>query len=129
MDCDLNFGRFLLIQNSFYGFLAFRHFCVILLLFLTKNPFRVRDCANLVFLIIDAVFVTFLTVYGTRALFSPIGLWCRDNINSYTFRWWILSVCCLVFNWVYDLLLLIGLTSLPLIMIFWCFYQKQMSAI
>lgn len=129
MDCDKVFGRFLIIQESYYGFLAFRHFCVLVLLFLTKNPYRVRDWSNLLFLIMDVVVVTFLTVYGTRALFSPIGLWCRDNNDPNTFKWWIVSMCCLIFNWLYDLLLLIGLTSLPLIVIFWCFYRMQMSEI
>jgi hypothetical protein len=98
----------------------------VVLLCYAKNPHQVRDWSNILFLVVDVIFVTFLTVYGTRALFSPVGLYCRDNNDPNTFKWWVVSLCCLVINWMYDLLLLVGLTSLPLIIIFWCIYRMQM---
>jgi type II secretory pathway component PulF len=73
--------------------------------------------------------VVLVTGYGTKALFEDSGIECRDNNDPNTFKWWVISVITLVYGWGYSLLLLIGLTSLPLIIIFWCFYRMQMSEI
>lgn len=102
---------------------------VVVLLCFAKRPQRVRDVSSIFFIVIDLFMVTIFTVYGTKGLFSPEGLSCRDNGDPNTFRWWVISVCCLVYGWAYSVLLCIGFTSLPLIIVFWCFYRMQMSEI
>lgn len=102
---------------------------MVVLICCSKRPQKFRDLSNICFIMIDLFLVVILTVYGTNALFGESGLECRDNGDPNTFKWWVISVCCLVYGWVYSLLLLVGLTSLPLIIVFWCFYRMQMSEI
>jgi hypothetical protein len=122
-------GRYLILQTVYFAFVSARNLCVVSVACLAKRPQRVRDLSNILFIVLDLFLVILPTVYGTLALFQPYGLYCRDNGNPETFRWWVISVLCLVYGWVYSVLLCIGFTSLPLIVVFWCFYKMQMSEI
>lgn len=116
-------GRYLVLQDVYFAFVACRHMGVVVCLCFVKRPQRVRDLSNILFIVIDLFIVVIATVYGTKALFWTSGINCRDNGNPDTFKWWVISVLCLVYGWVYSVLLCIGLTSLPLIIVFWCFYK------
>lgn len=118
-----------MIKCVYFGAVAMRHFGVVVLLCFASRPQRVRDLSNILFIVIDIVVVTMATVYGTKALFEDHGLACRDNGDPNTFNWWVISCCLLIYGWIYSFLLCIGLTSLPLIIVFWCFYRMQMSEI
>ncbi len=96
---------------------------VVVCLCFIKRPQRVRDLSNILFIVVDLFIVVISTIYGTKALFWTTGINCRDNGDPITFKWWVISVLCLVYGWVYSVLLCIGLTSLPLIIVFWCFYK------
>lgn len=102
---------------------------VVVLLCFAKKPQRVRDLSSIFFIGIDLFVVVIMTIYGTKSLFSGPGVLCRDNGDPDTFKWWVISVCCLVYGWAYSVLLCIGFTSLPLIIVFWCFYRMQMQEI
>lgn len=122
-------GRYLMLQDVYFAFLTTRHLGVAVLLCFAKRPQKVRDLSSILFIVIDLFLVVVMTVYGTKALFDQNGLTCRDNGDPNTFRWWIISVCCLIYGWIYSVLLCIGFTSLPLIILFWCFYRMQMNEI
>lgn len=122
-------GRYLIVKVVYFAIVSFRHMAVVVLLCFAKKPQRVRDISSILFIVFDLCTVTILTVYGTKSLFSPEGLACRDSGGANNFRWWVISVCCLVYGWAYSVLLCIGLTSLPLILVFWCFYRMQMTEI
>jgi hypothetical protein len=128
-DCDIDFGRFLIVEDVYFAFVVVRNMMVVTVLCFAKRPQRVRDISNIVFLTMDIGMIPILSVYGTKSLFAETGTFCRDNGNPTTFKWWVISVCCLIYGWVYSVLLCIGLTSLPLIIIFWCFYRMQMTEI
>ena len=122
-------GRYLMIQAVYFGVIASRHFGVVVMLCFSARPQRVRDLSNILFIIADIAAVPLMSVYGTKALFMEQGVYCRDNGNPNTFNWWVISCCLLCYGWIYSFLLCIGLTSLPLIIVFWCFYKMQMSEI
>jgi hypothetical protein len=127
--CDPDMGQYLILQAVYFGFVAARNFAIVVLICYAKRPQRVRDLSNIAAIVVDLFIVVCATIYGSFSLFSPNSLFCRDNGNPDTFCWWIISMLCLVFGWIYTVLLCIGLTSLPLIIIFWCFYRMQMTEI
>lgn len=101
---------------------------IVLLCFVKKSQ-RVSDGSYIVFLVCDTAIVILLTVYGTNAVFLGQGIACRDNGQPENFRWWVVSLICLLYGMAYSFLLCIGLTSLPFIILFWCFYRMQMNEI
>jgi len=125
--CDTDLGRFLFLFEVYFGFCATRNLVVIVLLCFCKKTHTVRDGSYITFLIADTVLIILLTFYGTKAVFLGPGLHCRDNGQSATFRWWVISCICLIYGMAYTCLLCIGLTSLPCIILFWCFYRMQMN--
>lgn len=125
----MDMGRYLVLQDVYFALVTTRHMFVVVLLCFAKKPQRVRDLSSIFFIVIDLFMVTVMTVYGTKSLFSPTGLACRDTGSPDNFKWWVISVCCLIYGWAYSVLLCIGLTSLPLIIVFWCFYRMQMTEI
>ena len=84
--------------------------------------------ANVVFIAIDIFLFTAITFFGSKIMFSEETKACRDN-GTDILMMWILGFCCLLYGWVYCLLLACGLTTLPLILIFWCVYRMQMNEI
>ena len=52
---------------------------------------------------------------------------CRASDDNWVILMYILSICCLLYGWIYVILLCCGLTSLPLIAIFWCCYRNQLN--
>ena len=76
----------------------------------------------------DLFIVVVLTVFGGMCLFTEVTMNCKSS-NPLLLEWWIISMCMFVYGVVYSLLLCIGLTSLPFILIFWCFYSMQMRDI
>ena len=79
------------------------------------------DVSNLLYVGLDVFLVVILTVYGTQALFDEQAMDCRNHSNA-LMQWWVVSVCCLLFGWIYSGLLCLGLASMPLVLVFWCFY-------
>ena len=96
----------------------------------TSKPQRLRDLANVVFITIDIFLFTSITVYGTKIMFSDNTKACREgDVGADLLMMWIFSFCCLIYGWIYCMLLCCGLTALPLILIFWCVYRMQMNEI
>jgi hypothetical protein len=122
-------GRYLEIQFVFFGFMSLRNLavCILICCCCVKKPQRVRDISNIFFILLDFVVVLLMSVYGTKALYSQSGVECRDNGDPNTFKWWVISMCCLAYGWIYSFLLIIGMTSLPLFFVFHCFYRRQMA--
>lgn len=116
-------GRYLIIQSVYFGFLSARNMFVCALLCFAKQPYYIRDYSSVLFICFDFFSVIIMTIYGTKALFSTSGVNCRDNNGPDTFKWWVISMCFLIYDWGYGILLCIGFTSLPLIIVFWCFYR------
>ena len=85
------------------------------------------DFANLLFIGFDSLFVSSLTIWGTMVQFDESADGCRGSDDNWVLLMYIFSICCLLYGWIYVILLLCGLTSLPLIAIFWCFYRKQLN--
>ena len=81
----------------------------------------------MLFIGFDAIFVSSLTIWGTMIQFEDGAEGCRSSENNWVLLMYIFSICCLLYGWVYVILLLCGLTSLPLLGIFWCFYRKQLA--
>ena len=117
-------GQYLVFASVYFGIAAARNMFVAAALCFSKRPQRIHDISVVFSILFDAAIVTIMTVYGTKSLFSPEGIICRDNGDPNTFKWWVIGCCCLVYGWAYGVLLCVGLTSLPLVIIFWCYYRK-----
>ena len=77
------------------------------------------------YVVVDLFYVVVLTVWGGICIFSDEAITCKDSAIIDLMNWWILSMVCLLYGLIYSLLLCIGLTSLPFILIFWCYYHMQ----
>ena len=126
--CSQNMQRYLVYSLYYFLIVSIRHLLPVLLLPCTTKPQRLMDICNILYLAVDVFVVVLLTVYGTQALFNEVAMECRYE-STELMRWWVVSVCTLLFGWVYTTLLCIGLASLPLICLFWCFYKMQISEI
>jgi hypothetical protein len=128
--CDIDLANYLIIQGFYMSIISARNLSVLVTLCLTKKkPQRVKDISNIIFVCIDLLIIPIATVYGTKTLFNKPGLACRDNGDPNTFNWWVISLLFLIFGWVYSIFLALILTSVPLLIFFWCFYQMQLSEI
>ena len=128
--CSHEVHKYLTYCALYFGFAALRQFVVCLLIPCTSKPQRLRDLANIVFIAIDIFLFTSITIYGTKIMFSDATKSCREgDVGADLLMMWIFSFCCLIYGWIYCLLLCCGLTTLPLIMIFWCVYRMQMNEI
>lgn len=126
-ECEKSVAEYMLFFKWYFGLCAARQLVVCLVLKFTKQPQKTSDQAYLVFIILDAVFVSSLTVWGTMVQTDAAVSECRELGNNWVLLMYIFSICCLLYGWIYVILLCCGLTSLPLISIFWCFYRKQMK--
>ena len=127
-SCSQDVHQYLTYCSYYFGFCAFRQLLVATLIPCTQKPYRLRDLANVVFIAIDIFLFTAITFFGTKIMFSDETKACRDN-GTDILMMWIFGVCCLLYGWVYCLLLACGLTTLPLILVFWCVYRMQMNEI
>lgn len=128
ISCYYPMAEYLTISLYYFMFVSLRHLLICLLVPCSRKPQRLMDVSNLVYIGLDVFLVTILTVYGTQALFDQSAIDCRYQSNA-LMQWWVICVCCLLFGWIYSALLCLGLASMPLILVFWCFYQMQMSEI
>lgn len=125
--CDQDLGKYLIFNCIYFSFLSARNFGVAVLLCRSNKPQVIRDWSSVIFLLTDAVLVSLMTLYGLKNLFEPEGLICRDNGEPETFQWWVISCVCLVIGLIYSALLCVGFASVPLIVIFWCYFKLQME--
>ena len=128
--CSKDVHKYLEYCAGYFGLCCLRQFIVCLLIPCTKQPQRLRDLANVVFIAIDIFLFTCLTVFGTKIMFADDTKACRQGEDgSNLLMMWIFSFCCLIYGWIYCGLLCCGLTTFPLILIFWCVYRMQMNEI
>lgn len=110
---------------TYAGICALRSLLIVVLISFTTSPQKTSDFANLLFIAFDAIFVSSLTIWGTMIQFDAPADTCRNSDDEWVILMYVMSICCLLFGWVYVILLCCGLTSVPLIAIFWCCYRKQ----
>jgi len=113
----------LYLTYSMYYFIhaSIRHFLICLLTPFVKRPQRLMDVSNFIYIAEDVLVVVALTVFGSQAIFDDKTMECRETSQAMLY-FWVICVCVLVFGWVYSSLLCFGLASIPLILVFWCFY-------
>lgn len=121
-ECSRELVYFLDYFIAYLFFVTTRHMVILFLLFCVKRPQRLRDFAFIVYIVLDIFFVMILTTYGTTIIFSDEALNCRQG-SDYQLRWFVMSMFCLIFGWIYSVFLCIMLASAPIIVAFWCFYK------
>ena len=117
----------MVICMAYFGLCAGRQLVIVVLISFARKPQKASDFANLLFIGFDAIFISSLTIWGTMAQFDEAADGCRKSDDDWVLLMYIFSICCLLYGWIYVILLCCGLTSLPLIAIFWCFYRKQLN--
>jgi len=122
-DCGNDVHNYIFICMIYFGQCAFRQLVIVLLISFTKNPQKTSDFANLLFIAFDSLFVSSLTIWGTMIQFEDRASECRRTSDKWVLLMYVMSICCLLYGWIYVILLCCGLTSLPLIAIFWCYYR------
>ena len=68
-----------------------------------------------------------LTIWGTKVQTSDNVYVCRQTSDKWELLMYILSLACLLYGWIYVILLCCAFSSLPLIIIFWCCYRRHMG--
>ncbi len=126
-DCGEDVKKYMDVCMSYSGVCACRQLIIVVLISFTKLPQKTSDYANLVFIGFDAIFVSALTIWGTMIQFDEKNDGCKHSDDNWVILLYIFSICCLLYGWIYVILLCLGLSSLPLIAIFWCCYRKQLN--
>ena len=127
LECGTDIYKYLYICMAYFGFCAFRQLVIVVIVSFAKHPQKTSDLANILFIGFDAIFISALTMWGTMIQFDEGAKDCRDTSDNWVLMMYIMNLGCLLYGWAYFILLCCGLTSLPLIAIFWCFYRKQMN--
>lgn len=120
--------QYMMIFMVYFGFCSLRQLIIVVLIHCTPKPQKLSDYANLIFIGFDAIFVSSLTIWGTMVQFDEEADTCRESDETVILLMYIFAVCCLIYGWIYVVLLCCGLTSLPLVAIFFCCYRNQMRA-
>mmetsp|Transcript_14935 Transcript_14935/g.20241 ORF Transcript_14935/g.20241 Transcript_14935/m.20241 type:complete len:127 (+) Transcript_14935:1046-1426(+) len=111
----------------YFGVCACRQLVIVVLISFTAKPQKTNDVAQAIFIAFDAIFVSTITIWGTTVLFDEESDGCRNSGDNWVILMYIFSILCLLFGWVYVILLCCGLTSVPLLLIFWCCYHRQLN--
>jgi hypothetical protein len=120
---------YLMLMIYYFLFVGIRHILLCMMLPCVKRPQRLVDVSNIVYVVVDLFFVVVLSIWGAMCIFSEEAITCKDSTTIDLMNWWILSMVCLIYGMIYSLLLCIGLASVPLILIFWCYYHMQVRNI
>ena len=123
-ECGKDVHKYMYICMVYFGVCACRQLIVCVLISCSQEPQKTSDFANLLFIGFDAIFVSSLTIWGTMVQFDEESDGCRASDDNWVILMYILSICCLLYGWIYVILLCCGLTSLPLLAIFWCCYRN-----
>ena len=126
VECHSDIERYMTYCMYYFAFSSFRQVVVVLLIPFSKKPTQVRDRSNFVFITMDFILYSSLTIWGTRILIKNKAIQCSESNDTIQVFMWVFSLACLLYGWVYVILLCCGLTSMPLIFIFWCVYRMQM---
>ena len=128
-DCGQDVKKYMNFCMFYFGVCACRQLIIVVLICFTKKPQRTSDAANTLFIAFDAIFVSSITFWGTTVLFDEESDGCRNSGDNWVILMYIFSILCLLYGWIYVILLCCGMTSLTLLLIFWCCYRRQLSSL
>ena len=122
-SCSKDVWRYLNFCLYYFEFSSLRALIVCFMIPCFKKPQQVRDISNCVFIGLDAILYTTLTIWGSMVVFDENTWKCRNSEDRKEVIMWLTSICFIVYGWVYVILLCCGLTSVPLLVIFWCVHR------